>query len=76
MASKTSEKAKNNDKSYRQLSDALDAVMLKLSASELDVDEAVNLYESGLKLVKQLETNLTSAENKVAKLKASTLAKG
>lgn len=60
-----------NDKTYQELTTELDETMLKLQASELDVDQAVELYETGLALVKQLEEKLASAENKITKLKAS-----
>lgn len=60
-----------NDKTYQELTTELDETMLKLQASELDVDQAVELYETGLALVKQLEEKLASVENKITKLKAS-----
>lgn len=58
------------NKTYQQLQSELDEVLLKLQSTELDADEAVKLYESGLKLVKQLEIILKSAENTASKLKA------
>lgn len=59
------------DKSYRELQAELDDIMLKLQDGELDVDQAVKLYEQGLAVVKQLEAMLAAAESKVAKLKTS-----
>ena len=55
---------------YAALSNELDAIMAKLQADGLDVDEALKLYERGLEVVKQLENYLKTAENKVTKLKA------
>jgi len=44
--------------------------MSKLQAEDLDVDEALKLYERGLELVKQLDNYLKTAENTVLELKA------
>lgn len=63
--------AKN--KSYKELSEELDRVMTDLEGGELDIDEAVICYERGLAIVKELETHLEDAENKVVKLKASVI---
>lgn len=56
--------------SYKTLSAELDEVMARLEQGDLDIDEAVECYERGLKLVKQLETFLRDAENKVTILKS------
>lgn len=55
---------------YKSLNEELDEVLAKLQSDDLDVDEAVGLYERGIAIIKELETYLTEAENKVAKLKA------
>jgi exodeoxyribonuclease VII small subunit len=44
--------------------------MAKLQAEDLDVDEALSLYERGLELVGQLDSYLKTAENTVQELKA------
>lgn len=54
---------------YQTLSAELDAVLAKLQDPEIQVDEAMRLYEQGLQLVTQLEKHLKQAENKLAKLK-------
>lgn len=54
---------------YQILSDKLDAVLAKLQAPDVHVDEAVKLYEEGLKLIAALEKHLKQAENKIEKLK-------
>jgi exodeoxyribonuclease VII small subunit len=56
---------------YKELSDELAKVMEKLEGGDLDIDEAVLYYERGLKVVRELESHLKEAENKVIKLKAS-----
>lgn len=64
------------EKTYQELQAELDEILLALQASELDADAAVQLYEAGLKLVKQLETKLASAENRVTKLKSASASEG
>lgn len=55
---------------YQELKTELDDVMSKLQQEDLDVDEAVKLYQRGLELVQQLEKYLKTAENSVKQLKA------
>lgn len=59
------------DIDYRKLSDELDTVLEGLQTADLDIDEAVAKYERGMQIVKDLEGYLKTAENKVAKIKAS-----
>lgn len=61
-------KAKNSD--YKELNAELDNILASLQSDELDVDEAVALYEKGMNIIADLETHLKEAENKVAKIKA------
>jgi exodeoxyribonuclease VII small subunit len=56
---------------YQTLSAELDAIMAELQKDNVDVDDALKHYERGLELVKQLETYLQSAENKITELKAT-----
>lgn len=56
-------------KPYKQLQTELDEVMSKIQAEELDVEEAIKLYEKGEKLIAELEAYLKTAENKIKKLK-------
>lgn len=53
---------------YQGLSSELDAVLSALQQPDVAVDEAVKLYEQGMKLVARLEKHVTSAENKLEKL--------
>lgn len=55
---------------YKTLSSELDEILGKLQSAELNVDEAVDLYERGMKIAKELEVYLQEAENKVARVKA------
>lgn len=55
--------------SYQELSDRLEAVLAKLQAADVSVDDAVALYEEGLKLIAVLERQLKQAENKIEQLK-------
>lgn len=54
---------------YQVLSERLETVLAKLQAPDVRVDEAVALYEEGLKLVTELEKHLATAQNKIEKLK-------
>jgi exodeoxyribonuclease VII small subunit len=57
------------EKDYQALSLELDEVLAKLQRPDVRVDEAVTLYEQGLKLIDELEKHLADAENKIEKLK-------
>lgn len=59
------------DLDYRKLSSELEKIVDDLQTADLDIDEAVKCYERGLKIVKDLEAYLKTAENKVSKIKAS-----
>lgn len=54
---------------YQMLSAELDGVLAKLQNPDIQVDEAIKLYERGLALVAQLEKYLKQAENKLTKIK-------
>ena len=56
-------------KDYQTLNRELDDVVMKLQQPDIQVDDAVKLYEQGLELIKQLETHLQQAENKLQVLK-------
>lgn len=56
-------------KTYRDLMAKLDDIMAKLQDDSLDVDDAVDLYEQGLKVTDQLTKYLTESENKLTVLK-------
>lgn len=63
-------KAKTDQPNYQALKTELEQVLAKLQAEDLDVDEALVLYQRGLELVQQLDTYLKTAENTVKELKA------
>ena len=54
---------------YQTLNAQLDGILTKLQDPDVEVDEAVQLYEQGTKLIAQLEKHLKQAENKLTKLK-------
>jgi exodeoxyribonuclease VII small subunit len=54
---------------YQELHERLEIVLDKLQAPDVRVDQAVGLYEEGLKLIASLEKQLKQAENKIEKLK-------
>lgn len=55
---------------YKTLNSELDEILVKLQSEDLDVDEAVSLYEKGIAITKDLEAYISTAENKVEKIKA------
>jgi len=55
---------------YKALNRELDDILVKLQSEDLDVDAAVELYERGIKITKEIEAYLQDAENKVSKIKA------
>jgi len=54
---------------YQSLSDELDKVLAELQAPDVRVDTAVELYEKGLRLITELETQLKASETIIKKLK-------
>jgi exodeoxyribonuclease VII small subunit len=60
---------------YQTLSQELESVLTALQQPDVQVDEAVKLYEQGLKLTTALEVHLKQAENKIQKLKLQILDK-
>ena len=57
---------------YQSLKTELDDLVTQLQRDETDVDAALEGYARGLKLVKQLEDYLKSAENKIIQLQPQT----
>ena len=55
---------------YKSLNTELDDILLRLQSEDIDIDEAVKLYERGIAITKELEAYLKTAENKVTKIKA------
>lgn len=53
---------------YQNLSAELDEVLAKLQQPDVPVDEAVDLYERGAKLVAQLEKRVEQAENRIEQI--------
>jgi exodeoxyribonuclease VII small subunit len=53
---------------YQTLSRELEVVLTALQQPDVQVDEAVQLYEHGLKLAAALEKHLKQAENRIQKL--------
>ena len=60
---------KESSKTYQELSSELDHVLAALQQPDIAVDEAVKLYEQGIKLVHELEKHITKAENKLQKVR-------
>lgn len=54
---------------YQTLSTELDGVLAALQSPDIQVDEATTFYERGLKLISQLEKHISTAENKLTKIR-------
>lgn len=60
---------------YQELSEQLEALLLQLQQPDVQVDEAVKLYEQGLALTAALEEHLEQAENTIKQLKLQAAGK-
>ncbi|MCW1908755.1 MAG: exodeoxyribonuclease VII small subunit [Candidatus Saccharibacteria bacterium] len=58
---------------YQAKTAELESFIAKLESGELDIDEALTAYEAAQKVLKELEAYLKTAENKVEKIKKSSL---
>lgn len=58
------------DVDYQALDAELQELLAKLDSDDIDVDDAIAQYERGMEIIKQMETHLQEAENKVEKIKA------
>lgn len=57
------------EKNYKELKDELEQVIAKLESDEVDLDESIELYEKGQKLVASLEKYIQKADLKIKKIK-------
>jgi exodeoxyribonuclease VII small subunit len=64
-------KSKQPEASYQELKSELDDIMDQLGREDLDIDKALDYYQRGIELVKQLEAYLKTAENKIQVLQAT-----
>ncbi len=59
----------NTKETYAKLRSQLDDLIAWFDQENIDVDEAILKYEQAIKLTKELEKYLKSAENKIKKIK-------
>lgn len=64
-------KSKQSEPNYQELKSELNDIMDQLGREDLDIDKALDYYQRGIELVKQLETYLKTAENKILELQAT-----
>ena len=57
--------------SYQELTDNLNEILSELQSGELPLDKAITQYEEGMKLIKDMQTQLKTAENKITKIKST-----
>ncbi len=54
---------------YQELSKELDAILVQLESTDVDIEKAVKDYARGMAIIEALEKQLKEAENKVKKIK-------
>ena len=54
-----------NTKSYQELSDQLDSVIMSLENPTTTIDEALNLYKEADKLINSLQDYLENSRNEI-----------
>lgn len=67
---------KEKQLSYQELRARLDTIILQLQGPDCDVDQAADLYEQALVIIRQMEQHLAAAENRIQKIKADFTAGG
>lgn len=55
---------------YFELNNQLTETISQLQRDDIDIDVALELYQRGQEIIKQLNDYLTTAENKIVKIKA------
>lgn len=58
-------KMSEKKKDFAKQLDRLDEIVDEVSSKSLPLDESLKLYEEGMKIIKELETALKEAEEKV-----------
>ena len=54
--------------SFKQSMDRLDEIIARLNQNDVELEEAITLFEEGLKLVKQCDARLKQFEQRVSVL--------
>ena len=65
-----------NTKSYQELSDKLDSVVMLLENPSTTIDEALNLYKEADKLINSLQDYLENSRNEIRVLAKQSTDKG
>ena len=63
--------AEKKEKSFEEKLNRLDEVVGKIEGEELPLQEVLSLYQEGKTLIKELQTELKAAEEKVGSLSVS-----
>jgi len=64
----SNELKKNNSKTFEEKLIELENIVKKLEGTDVPLNEAIQLFESGIKLSKELEDELKNAELKIVNL--------
>ena len=67
-------KARKKDDSFEEIYSRLEITVAKMDQGGLSLDESLDLYEEGMKLVKQCQELLNKAEQRINVLEAEDLA--
>jgi exodeoxyribonuclease VII small subunit len=59
-----------SNRSYREMAERLDQIMLWFDSEDIDVDTAVKKYQEASELLDEMEKYLKTAENKIKKISA------
>lgn len=60
--------SKSSDKSYQTLSAELDAIVADMQRDDADIDALMKQYETGLKLIEQLEKRLRDTQTTITEI--------
>ncbi|HUA13628.1 MAG TPA: exodeoxyribonuclease VII small subunit [Candidatus Sulfotelmatobacter sp.] len=60
---------------YQVIKTDLDEVLVKLKDEDIDVDQAIKLYEKGQKLISEMQSYLKTARNSIKEIKVKNKAK-
>ncbi len=64
----TAKKPTQDKLDYHELQEELDDILASLQTGALSIDDAITAFERGQTIIKELESYLKQAENKIKKL--------
>lgn len=61
---------KNTNPDYANLKNKLDQIVEDIENPDINIDQAIELYEEGMQLIQSIEKYLGETENKIKKITA------